>query len=83
MEPGIWYVEVCTGKIYVVNVTHVDEDVRFSECAWIATTGVRVSQLLEKGVAPETEIERLTPGGFPRGVIVAYHRWPWEMPGSQ
>jgi hypothetical protein len=83
MEPGLWMVEVATGKIYVLRVEQVDEDIRFSECAWIATTGVRVSQLIEKGVAPETEIERYTPGGIPRGAVVIYHRWPWDMPVTQ
>jgi hypothetical protein len=84
MEPGMWLIEMATGMRYVCHVTTVQDDViYFDECAWIATTGVRVSKMIEDGIAKETEVEAMTPGGHNRGAMISFWRWPHEMPKTQ
>lgn len=81
MEPGTWLIQVATGMQYVVNVTTMQDDmIHFNACAWVAYTGRRLGQFLREGPDQNTEIEICTPGGFNRGAMVGFWRWPHEMP---
>lgn len=83
-EWGLWYIELASGKNYVVNVTSCDVDaLNFDDSAWIASTGVQLSRFLAKGPHPESEIEVMGPGSFPRGLISGVWRWGHAMPVTQ
>lgn len=77
-EGGYWYLELVTGKNYVVHVKGIDPDMlHFDESAWIAHTGeqCRLGQFIKEGPNGSSEIEVLGPGMFPRSLIAGL--WPW------
>lgn len=84
-ESGYWYIELASGKNYVVHVTMCDPDMlHFDECAWIADTVGRLSAFMEKGpVGINSEVEVMGPGKFPRGLISGVWHWGHAMPVTQ
>ena len=83
-DNGTWLVELATGKMYVVTVERVDdESLWFSECSWVADTGIRLGEFVKSGPQAASEIEKMVPGGFPRALLCGFWRWPHVFPESQ
>lgn len=85
-ESGFWYIELASGRNYVVHVKMCDLDMlHVDESAWIATTGnQQLSDFLAKGPRPgDAEIEVMGPGMFPRSLISGLWRWQHDMPVTQ
>ena len=83
-ESGYWYIELASGKNYVVHVKLCDIDMlHCDETAWVADTGVRVGEFIKDGPKPASEIEAMGPGRFPRSLITGLWAWPHAMPVTQ